>query len=117
MQLITEPGHKGIATDGVEPERDFGQLDRYRVQVDAEHVVIGDIHLHPLQLAGVAILRNAFALGLLLVVQIGFGQLVDGFVQEGRTAHRRLADGQMQDSIGPGMKVINRLDLLLEQLF
>ena len=36
----------------------------------------------------------------MLALQVGFGQLVDGFVQKGGAAHGGLADGQAQDVVG-----------------
>ncbi|MEI7928826.1 MAG: hypothetical protein WCH40_09770, partial [Verrucomicrobiales bacterium] len=46
-ELVAEPRHAGgqwsavgvlLTVDGVQPERDLGQLDRDRIQIHAEHV-------------------------------------------------------------------------------
>ncbi len=35
---------------GVEPQRNLGQLHCHRIQVHAVHIVVGDVHFHPLPL-------------------------------------------------------------------
>ena len=85
--------------NGIEPQRHFGQLYGHGVEVHAEHIVVGNVHLHALAFGGVGVVGDGLAGLLLSGLQVGFGQLVDGFVQKGRTAHGRLADGELQDFI------------------
>src|SRR5690606_19672353 len=65
----------------------------------AEDIAVGDVHLHPLLFFGVLLVGDALAQLLLLGLQVGFGQLVDGFVQKRRATHGRLADGELENFI------------------
>ena len=91
--------------DGVEPQRNLGQFHSHRIQVHAVHIVVGNVHLHPLPLGHVLVMTNGLHVCpgllqfLLLLLQVGFSQLVHGFVQERCAAHGRLADGQLQDLV------------------
>ncbi len=114
-ELGAEPGHEeaaigggrggvggvgGVgagAEDGVEPEGDLGELEGDGVLVDAEDVVVGDVHLHSLELVAVARLGDALAQLLLALGEVALGELVDGLVEEGCAAHGGLADGQGQE--------------------
>jgi hypothetical protein len=104
-QLLAEPGHKRPSLlwreDAVEPKAHLRQLHRHRVEVNAEHVLIGQAHLHLLQLGGELLVGDALASFLLAQLQIFLRQLVHHLVQERRRAHRRLADLQLQD-VGRG---------------
>ena len=85
--------------NGVEPQRHFGQLHGHGVEVHAEHVVVGNVHLHALAFGSVGVVGDGLAGFLLSGLQVGFGQLVDGFVQKGRATHGGLADGELQNFI------------------
>ena len=113
-QLVAKPGHaggfdgqrvavrvlRGFAINGVEPQRHLGQLHRHRVQIDPIDIAVGQVHAHFLQLLRVVVVRDALAQLSLFALQVGFGQLVDGFVQKRGAAHGRLTHGEGQDVIG-----------------
>ena len=109
-QLVAEPRHVPVLDDAVQPERDLRKLHRHRVQVDAEHVPVGDEVLRLLQLLGVLALGDAPVQLPLPPLKVPLGQLVDGLVQERRRAHRRLAHRQTENALGWHVLV----DLLLE---
>ena len=88
-----------VPVDGVEPERDLGELDRHRVQVDSVHVAVGDEPLCPLKLVGVVRVGDPLSHLPLLARQVQLGELVDGLVQEGGGPHRRLAHRKVQDLV------------------
>ena len=122
-QLVAKPRHaRGqglagggvlLAINGVEPQRDFGQLHGHGVQVHAKHVAVGQVHAHFLQLLRVLVVGDAgFELGL-FALQIGLGQLVHGFVQEGGAAHGGLADGEGENVVG----LLHAAVFLVQQFF
>ncbi|MDN5871468.1 MAG: hypothetical protein L0H73_12190, partial [Nitrococcus sp.] len=94
MELQAEPGHEAVGGQGVEPQGDFRQLHRHRVQVHPEDVVVGEIHLDLLLLGGVVLLRDALAARALHQRQVLVRKRIDGLVQERGAAHGRLADGE-----------------------
>ena len=83
----------------VQPEGDLPELGGQRVEVDAVHVVNGEVVLHPLSLRLVLVGRYAALQLLLLALQVGVSELVDRLVEERSRPHRRLADGQVQDLV------------------
>ena len=97
-ELEAEPRHVAVLVDAVQPQRYFRQLDRNRIQVHTEDVAVGDEVLHLLQLVGVVGVRDTLPKLTLAPVQVLLRELVDGFVEEGRRTHRRLTDGEVQDS-------------------
>ena len=121
-ELVAKPRHAGgqglavvvlLAIDGVEPDGHLGQLDGHGVQVHAEHVAVGQVHAHLLQLLRVLVVGDAgFELGL-LALQVSLGQLVDGFVQERGAAHGGLAHGEGEDVVG----LFDAAVFLVEQFF
>ena len=62
--------------------------------------MVGNGHAGLLQNLCVVFVGDAGILLGLLAFQIGFGQLVDGFIQKGRATHGRLANREVQDFIG-----------------
>ena len=99
-ELITEPRHPAVLVDAVQPQRDLRELQRHRVQVHAVDVAVGDVVPHLLQLVGVPGVRDAPAKLALLAVEVPLRELVHRLVEERGRAHRRLADGELQDAIG-----------------
>ena len=91
-ELEAEPGDEGSFVDGVEPERDFGEFDGGGVEIDAEDVVVGDEHFHLLEFLDVFVVGDDDAGFLLFPLEVGLGELVDGFVEEGGGADGHLAD-------------------------
>ena len=111
-ELVPEPRHVPVLHEAVQPQRHLGQLHRHRVQVDPEHVPVGDVVPRALQLLGALPRRNAPPQLPLAPLQIALRQLVDGLVQERRRPHRRLAHPQLQDPRGRHARV----DALLQGL-
>ncbi|VVE55039.1 hypothetical protein PTE30175_04873 [Pandoraea terrae] len=108
-QLIAKPGHAGgqrapvlvdFAVNGVEPDGNFRQLDRNGIQVHAKHIAVSQIHAHLLQLLRVVVVRYAKPQLRLFALQVGFGELIDGLVQECSAAHGRLANGERKYVVG-----------------
>ena len=98
--LRAEPRHIRPLIDGVQPQGHLRQFDSDGIEVNAVYIAVSDVHLHFLYLLRALIVRNRHAGLLFLARQIRLSQLADGFIQEGCAAHRRLADGQMEDFIG-----------------
>ena len=98
-KLHTKPGHKATLINGIQPQRYLCQLHRNRVQVNAVNIAIGNIHFYLLQLVEAIFISDDLAGFFFLAGNIRFGQLIDGFIQEGCGAHSRLADGQFEDFI------------------
>jgi hypothetical protein len=86
FNLLAEPGHKRPPLlrrkDAVEPQAHLRQLHRLRVEVHAEHVLIGQAHLHLLQLGVKALMRNRFARFLLAPLQALASQDGEGLKAE-----------------------------------
>lgn len=99
-ELEAEPGDESSFVDGVEPEGDFREIDGGGVEIDAEDVVVGDEHFHLLALLGVVVVRDGDAGFLLLSLEVGFGELVDGFVGKCSGTDGHFANGQAEDFIG-----------------
>ena len=85
--LRAEPRHIAALKDGVQPQRDLGQLHGDGVQVDAVHIAVGDEHLDALQLLHALVVGHALPRLLLLAGQVGLGQLGNRLVQERGAAH------------------------------
>ncbi len=100
VELEAEPGDEGILVDGVEPEGDFGEFAGDGVEVHAEDVVVGEAHFDLLFLLGVVGVGEGEAGFLLFEAEVGFGELVDGFVEEGGGADGHFADGELEDVVG-----------------
>lgn len=111
-ELEAEPGDEGRFVDGVEPKGNLGEFNGGGVEIDAEDVVVGEEHFHPLPFAGVVLVGDGLAEFSLLFPQVGFGELVDGFVEEGGGADGHLADGEVEDLVG-----VEALQALLEGVF
>ena len=92
-QLGTEPRHKSIRINGVQPQRNLGQFHGHRVQVNAVYIAVRNKHFDLLQLVKAVFVANDLAGFLLLTGNIGFCKLIDRFIQESCAAHGRLADG------------------------
>ena len=86
----------------VEPQADLGQLDRGGVEVDPVALVQGEVGLHLLELARVAVGVEGLAQLGLAALQVLGRQLVDGLVEERPRTQRRLADREVQDLGGRG---------------
>lgn len=104
-QLQAKPGDVAVFGEGTEPEGDLGQFDRDRVEVDAEDVVVGQIHLDALLGAGIVGLGDALVTGGLSQFKVFIGELVNRFVDKGRRAHGRFADLQAEQAFGAGGSV------------
>ncbi|MNV91258.1 hypothetical protein D3C71_1857360 [compost metagenome] len=85
--------------NGVEPQRDFGQLNGYRIQVNTEYIAVRDVHFDPLLFVGVALVRDSLSQLLLLGRKVSFGQLAYGFVQERCAAHGRFTNGKSENFV------------------
>ena len=94
------PRRLHFAADRAEPERDLREVGGGRVQVNAEHVVVRNHHLHAGLLGRIPLDRYRESELLLLLPQVGVRQLVDRLVQERRGAHRRFADGELHHLVG-----------------
>ncbi|MCY1009721.1 hypothetical protein OV079_29985 [Nannocystis pusilla] len=88
--------------EDIQPQRDLAELGGLRVEVDAVAVVDREVVLHPLALVGVLLGGDRAAELGLLALEVGVGELIDGLVEEGARAHRRLADRPLQDVVGAG---------------
>ena len=75
--MQAEPRGLQALHHGVEPERDFGQLNSGRVEVDAVDVVEGEVRLHLLKFLGVLLWVDAFAQLLLATVEVLGRELPD----------------------------------------
>ena len=80
-----------------EPQRGLAELDGRRIEVDAVAVAGREARLHAALVALVVGRRDALAGLFLNALQVGVGELVDGFEQECATAHRGLADRELED--------------------
>ena len=69
--------------DGVEPERDFGQLNCDRIAVHPVDAVIRKVGFDLLLLYQVFVVADRPAGLALLPLQVSVGQLIHGFIQEG----------------------------------
>ena len=101
-QVQAEPGRGQALRHGCEPQRDLGELDRGRVQVDAVHVVQREVGLDALQLGLELLRRDLFAQLLLAAGQVLLGELPDRLDRERARPERRLTDRQAEDFLGRG---------------
>ena len=89
-----------VLVDAVEPQRDLRELERHRVEVHSVDVAVGDVVPHLLQLVAVPVVWDSLPEFSLLAVEVFLAELVHRFVEECGGAHGRLADGDLEDSIG-----------------
>ena len=97
--MRAKPGYKAAFINGIQPQGNFCQLNSHRVQVDAINIAVGNKHLDLLQFIKSLFIADNLAGFFLFARDISFCQLIDCFVQERRTAHSRLADGQLENFI------------------
>ena len=100
VELEAEPGDEGSFVDGIEPEGDLGEFDGDGVEVHAEDVVVGEAHFDFLLFPGVVGVGDGKAGFHLLQAEVGFGELVDGFIEEGGGTDGHFADGEAEDFVG-----------------
>src|SRR5580704_4496949 len=104
-ELQSEPWDEGAAAfhlctkHAVEPQRDLRQLERHRVQVDTEDVMVGEPHLHLLPLARIILMRDPPPGLVLLAVEVGVRELADSLVEKRRASHCGLADRELQNFV------------------
>ena len=46
MDLVVKPGRVSALVEAVQPKRNLPEFDGDRIQVDAEHVAVGDVGAH-----------------------------------------------------------------------
>ena len=99
-EVHTEPRDECPVINGIQPERDFRQFHCHRIEVHAEHVVVGNEHLHLLLFPAIFVMRDDATGFALLAVEVGFSELIDGFVGERATAKGHFANGEVEDVVG-----------------
>ena len=92
-QLGTEPRHKSIRINGVQPQRNLGQFHGHRVQVNAVYIAVGNEHFDLLQLVKTFFVADDLSGFLLFTRNIGSCKLIDRFIQECCAAHGRFTNG------------------------
>jgi len=99
-QVQPEPGGLQAGDHGVQPQRDFGELDRGGVQVHPVDLVKGDRGLHSLQFQRVGVRVDPPAQLGLAAGEVLLGELPDRLDRERSRPEGRFADGQAEDLLG-----------------
>jgi hypothetical protein len=98
-KLHVEPRYGATGVDGVEPERDLGELNRDRIEVDTIDVIGGNEGLDLLKFLPVLVMPQALIGFNLPGFEIRVSKLVDRLVEKGAATHGRLTNRQLEDVV------------------
>src|SRR4051794_39632983 len=100
---MVEERKRMVLRQSRQPERELGEVNGHRVPVDPVEAALGNNAAGVEEL--VLVVRNLWDAVLCVPgSDQGLGQLAAGFDEEGTGAHRRVADLEVEDLLGPGTR-------------